>query len=76
MAKQRATITAVGHYVPDRVLSNADLEKMVDTTDEWIRTRTGIRERRILEDGATSDLGASAIEQMLKNRGITARRSI
>jgi 3-oxoacyl-[acyl-carrier-protein] synthase III len=72
MAKQRATITAIGHYVPDRVLSNADLEKMVDTNDEWIRTRTGIRERRILDDGASSDMGARAIEQMLKNRDIPA----
>jgi 3-oxoacyl-[acyl-carrier-protein] synthase-3 len=66
----RAAITAVGHYVPDKILSNADLEKMVDTTDEWIQTRTGIRERRILEHGATSDLGAGAVKAMLKNRGI------
>lgn len=66
----RAAITAIGHYVPDKVLSNADLEKMVNTTDEWIRTRTGIRERRILENGATSDLGAGAVKAMLKNRGI------
>jgi 3-oxoacyl-[acyl-carrier-protein] synthase III len=72
MAKQRATITAVGHYVPDRVLSNADLEKIVDTSDEWIRTRTGIRERRIMDDGASSDMGARAIQALLKNRGITA----
>ena len=70
MDKKRATITAVGHYVPDKILSNADLERMVDTTDEWIRTRTGIRERRILENGASSDMGARAIEAMLKNRGI------
>ena len=69
----RAEITAVGHYVPDAILSNADLEKMVDTTDEWIRTRTGITERRILKEGATSDLAAKAIEAMLKNRGIGAQ---
>ena len=62
MPKRNATITAVGHYVPDRILSNADLEKMVDTTDEWIRTRTGISERRILDNGATSDLGAGALK--------------
>jgi 3-oxoacyl-[acyl-carrier-protein] synthase-3 len=68
----RAAITAVGHYVPEKILSNADLEKMIDTTDEWIRTRTGIRERRILEHGATSDLGAKAAEATLKNRGIDA----
>jgi 3-oxoacyl-[acyl-carrier-protein] synthase III len=70
MDKKRATITAVGHYAPEKILSNADLEKMVNTTDEWIRTRTGIRERRILESGAASDMGARAIEAMLKNRGI------
>lgn len=70
--KLRATITAVGHYVPERVLSNADLEKMVDTTDEWIRTRTGIVERRILDHGATSDMSARAMEDMLRNRGIGA----
>ncbi len=68
--RHRAAITAVGHYVPDKVLSNADLEKIVDTTDEWIRTRTGIRERRILERGATSDLGAGAMKMLLENRKI------
>ncbi|MBI1805977.1 MAG: ketoacyl-ACP synthase III [Ignavibacteria bacterium] len=68
----RAAITAVGHYFPEKILSNADFEKMVDTTDEWIRTRTGIRERRILEHGATSDLGAKATEMLLKNRGMDA----
>ena len=72
MPKRKATITAVGHYVPEKILSNKDLEKMVDTTDEWIRTRTGISERRILETGATSDLGAEAVRALLKNRGITA----
>jgi 3-oxoacyl-[acyl-carrier-protein] synthase-3 len=72
MNKTRATITAVGHYVPDKVLSNADLEKMVDTTDEWIVSRTGIRERRIMEQGATSDMAVKAIEMMLANRGIGA----
>ncbi|MER3522977.1 MAG: 3-oxoacyl-ACP synthase [Ignavibacteria bacterium] len=69
--KLRPTITAVGHYVPDKVLSNFDLEKMVDTTDEWIRTRTGIRERRILEQGATSDMGVEAARAVLNNRGIS-----
>ncbi len=72
MSKLRATITAVGHYVPEKVLSNRDLEKLVDTNDEWIRTRTGISERRVLEHGATSDLGAAAVEAMLKNRGLSA----
>jgi 3-oxoacyl-[acyl-carrier-protein] synthase-3 len=63
-------ITAVGHYVPDKVLSNKDLERMVSTTDAWIRERTGIVERRILENGATSDLAAKAAQNTLANRGI------
>ena len=71
MQKKRAVITAVDHYVPEKVLSNFDLEKMVDTTDEWIRTRTGIRERRILEHGGTSDMGAQAAQRVLANRGIS-----
>jgi 3-oxoacyl-[acyl-carrier-protein] synthase-3 len=72
MTQRRATITAVGHYAPEKVLTNAELEKMVDTTDEWIRTRTGIRERRILERGATSDLCVKAIEACLAHRRIDA----
>jgi 3-oxoacyl-[acyl-carrier-protein] synthase-3 len=72
MELKRATITAVGHYVPDHVLSNADLEKMVDTNDKWIRTRTGIVERRILKKGATSDLAAKAVQSLLKIRKIDA----
>ena len=66
----RAAITAVGHYAPEHILTNKDLESMVDTTDEWIRTRTGIRERRILKQGATSDLAVPAIQMTLNNRGI------
>ncbi|MDI6780214.1 MAG: beta-ketoacyl-ACP synthase III [Bacteroidota bacterium] len=66
----RAAITSVGHYVPEKVLSNSDLEKMVDTSDEWIRERTGISERRILENGATSDMAVKAVENVLKNRSI------
>jgi 3-oxoacyl-[acyl-carrier-protein] synthase-3 len=72
MPKRTATITAVGHYVPEKILSNRDLETMVDTTDEWIRTRTGIIERRILEKGATSDMGARAVQDLLNKRGIAA----
>src|SRR3972149_7903904 len=72
MSKRRATITAVGHYVPEKVLTNFELEKMVDTNDEWIRSRTGIRERRILEQGATSDLCVRAIERLLERRKIEA----
>lgn len=66
----RAAITAVGHYVPEDVLTNFDFEKMVNTSDELIRTRTGIRERHILKHGATSDMAAKAIEMLMKNRGI------
>jgi 3-oxoacyl-[acyl-carrier-protein] synthase-3 len=68
--KRGVAITAVGHYVPDKILSNKDLERMVDTTDDWIRERTGIVERRILENGATSDLAAKAAQNTLANRGI------
>jgi 3-oxoacyl-[acyl-carrier-protein] synthase-3 len=67
-----AAITAVGHYVPEKILTNLELEKMVDTNDQWIRERTGISERRILENGASSDMGAKAVKQVLKNRGIGA----
>ncbi len=70
--KVNAAITAVGGYVPETVLSNFDLEKMVDTNDEWIRTRTGINERRILkEEGkATSDMAVRAILPMLEEKGV------
>ena len=62
----RAAITAVGGYVPERVVTNKDLEKLVDTSDEWIQSRTGIKERRIMEDGtATSDICVEAIKQLL-----------
>ena len=71
--KTTAAITAVGGYVPDDKLTNFDLEKMVDTNDEWIRTRTGIIERRILkgEGKATSDMVVPAVKQLLEKRGIT-----
>ncbi|TMI74207.1 MAG: ketoacyl-ACP synthase III [Bacteroidetes bacterium] len=70
--KITAAITAVGGYVPEDKLTNFDLEKMVDTNDEWIRTRTGIEERRILKgDGkATSDLAAPAVKELCKKRAI------
>lgn len=75
MQKISAAITAVGGYVPDTVLTNFDLEKMVDTNDEWIRTRTGIVERRILkgEGKGTSDLAVPAIEQILAKTGLDAK---
>ncbi|HEX9651520.1 MAG TPA: beta-ketoacyl-ACP synthase III [Cyclobacteriaceae bacterium] len=68
MGKIRAAITGVGGFVPDYILTNAELETMVDTTDEWIRTRTGIRERRILKDpkAGTSYIGVNAVNQLLK----------
>ena len=62
MKNIQAAITAVHGAVPDNILSNADLEKMVDTNDEWIVSRTGIKERRIIEKGRTlSDLGADIV---------------
>jgi 3-oxoacyl-[acyl-carrier-protein] synthase III len=62
-----AKITGVAGYVPPKVLTNADLEKMVETNDEWIRTRTGIRERHIAENGvASSDLATAAAKQLLE----------
>jgi 3-oxoacyl-[acyl-carrier-protein] synthase-3 len=72
--KIRAAITAVGGYVPETVLTNKDLEQLVDTNDEWIVSRTGIRERRILREPgkATSDMAVKAVENLLEKRGITA----
>lgn len=71
--KLTAAITAVAGWVPEDRLTNFDLEKMVDTNDEWIRTRTGISERRILkgEGLATSDMVAPAVIELCKKRGIT-----
>jgi len=69
----RAKITAVGAYVPPKLLTNQDLEKMVATNDQWIQERTGIRERHIVEKGvATSDLAVEAAKLCLAKRGITA----
>ena len=68
-----AKITALGTYVPPRLLTNADLEKMVETNDQWIQDRTGIRERHIVEKGvATSDLAVEAAQRCLALRGIPA----
>jgi 3-oxoacyl-[acyl-carrier-protein] synthase-3 len=69
----RARIVGVGNYYPQKVLTNHDLEKMVDTSDEWITTRTGIKERRIAaENETTSDMAAKAAKRALKNAGIEA----
>ena len=72
MTKITAAITAVGGYVPDYILTNAELEKLVDTNDEWITTRTGIKERRILkgEGKGTSDMGVEAVKDILRKTGI------
>ena len=72
-SKRPVSIIGTGSYVPERVLSNADLEKMVDTNDEWIVSRTGIKERRIAaDDESTSDLASKAALAAMENAGITA----
>ncbi|WP_421946013.1 beta-ketoacyl-ACP synthase III [Pedobacter sp.] len=75
MSKIHAAITAVNGYVPDYVLTNAELETMVDTSDEWITSRTGIKERRILkgEGLGTSDMAVHAVNGLLEKRGIDAK---
>ncbi len=71
MTKLRAAITGIGAYVPDYVLNNEELSRMVDTSDEWIMTRVGIKERRILKTlgSGSSDLGTAAIKQLLEKTG-------
>jgi 3-oxoacyl-[acyl-carrier-protein] synthase-3 len=72
MTKITAAITAVGGYVPENKITNFDLEKMVDTNDEWIRSRTGISERRILREPGkgSSDMAVPAIEEILRKKGL------
>ncbi|HHB51634.1 MAG TPA: 3-oxoacyl-ACP synthase, partial [Saprospiraceae bacterium] len=72
MKKITAVITGVGKYVPDFVLTNAMLEKMVDTNDEWITSRTGIKERRILkgEGKGTSYMAIKAAQQLLEKKNL------
>jgi 3-oxoacyl-[acyl-carrier-protein] synthase III len=76
IAPQRAPIASIastGRFSPERVVTNADLESLVDTNDEWIRTRTGIRERRIADpDTGAADMGAAALEVALERAGLTA----
>jgi 3-oxoacyl-[acyl-carrier-protein] synthase III len=73
MTERRACITAVGRYVPERVMTNKDLEAFVDTNDEWIRTRTGIQKRHVVEKGTgTSVLAAKAAQEALERRGVPA----
>ena len=70
-SKIYAAIAGVGHYAPEKVLTNADLEKLVDTSDEWIQTRTGIRERRIAAaDETSSAMGTAAARLALERAGI------
>src|SRR5437667_1242341 len=71
--KPRARITSLGRYVPGRVMTTADLEKIVDTSDEWIRTRTGIEQRHVVDPGTpTSELCVRAAREALERRGIAA----
>jgi len=70
MEKITAAITAIEGYVPEHVMTNDDMAKFIDTSDEWIRTRTGIHERRVMKDGATSDMGAAAVKKLLEKKGI------
>ena len=72
--KKNTKISAVAGWLPDDVLTNAELATMVDTSDEWITTRTGIKERRILKDPtkATSDMGANAVKLLLEKTNISA----
>ena len=72
----RARITGVGAYAPKRVLTNNDLEKLVDTSDEWIRQRTGIGERRVAAPGElTSDLAFRAAQRALASAGMSGAAS-
>jgi 3-oxoacyl-[acyl-carrier-protein] synthase-3 len=70
MEKITAAITGVQGYLPDNIVTNDDLAKFVDTSDEWILSRTGISERRIMKDGASSDMAAAAVTQLLAKKGI------
>ena len=67
----RATITSTAHHVPEKILTNHDIEKMVETSDEWIQDRTGIKQRHIVShDEASSDLSTHVAKKLLEKRGI------
>lgn len=70
---KRTKIAGIGHYVPDQVITNHDLEKLMDTTDEWIQERTGIQERRfgIRHKETTTTMGAEAARKAIEDAGIT-----
>jgi 3-oxoacyl-[acyl-carrier-protein] synthase-3 len=70
MEKIHAAITGVQGYVPDFVLTNDELAKIVDTSDEWITSRTGIKERRVMKEGASSDMAAFAVKRLLEKRNL------
>jgi 3-oxoacyl-[acyl-carrier-protein] synthase-3 len=70
MGKITAAITGVQGYVPDYIMTNEELSTIVDTSDEWITSRTGIKERRYMKDGASSDMAAAAVAQLLEKKGI------
>ena len=71
---QRASITGIGSYLPNKVLTNYDLEKMVDTSNDWIIQRTGIKERRIVENGVTtSDLATQASLRAMEDAGVSPK---
>ena len=69
----RARVVGTGHYVPDRLVTNDDLAKFVDTNDEWIQTRTGIKTRRLVEEGqmGTSEMAEFAARRALEDAGLT-----
>ena len=71
MTKMTAAITGVQGYLPDNIVTNNDLAKIVDTSDEWILSRTGISERRIMKDGASSDMAAEAVKGLLAKKGLS-----
>jgi 3-oxoacyl-[acyl-carrier-protein] synthase-3 len=70
MKKISAAITGVHGFVPKDVLTNEDLSKIVDTSDDWILSRTGIKERRIMKDGASSDMAVEAVNALLRKKNI------
>lgn len=71
MNKTTAAITGVQGYLPENIVTNNDLAKIVDTSDEWILSRTGISERRIMKDGASSDMAAEAVKALLAKKGLS-----
>ena len=71
MSKIKSYISGIGHYVPDKIVTNNDLSNLMDTSDEWITERTGIKERRYASEGmGPSDLAIPAVEEALSNAGI------